>query len=171
MGVGAGLYMCDVVKKFTFAISSPDEFLSHLRRNGRCAYMWQFTPRRPGARPISDAERIHTEVEDQLTNCQCHSQFSAVRVDDGKYKVQRLWILHVLLFVFCFHKCDIIELASSTGTVHTSAKAGLTSVAIRIRIHIRIRSPPKFNLLFYGALPTFPENFIQIRLEVFTQSC
>ena len=28
MGVGAGLYMCDVVKKFTFAISSPDEFLS-----------------------------------------------------------------------------------------------------------------------------------------------
>jgi len=29
MGVGAGLYMCDVVKKFTFAISSPDEFLLH----------------------------------------------------------------------------------------------------------------------------------------------
>jgi len=27
MGVGAGLYMCDVVKKFTFANSSPDEFL------------------------------------------------------------------------------------------------------------------------------------------------
>ena len=27
MGVGAGLYMCDVVKKFTFAVSSPDEFL------------------------------------------------------------------------------------------------------------------------------------------------
>jgi len=27
MGVGAGLYMCDFVKKFTFAISSPDEFL------------------------------------------------------------------------------------------------------------------------------------------------
>ena len=30
MGVGAGLYMCDVVvKKFTFAISSPDEFLCY----------------------------------------------------------------------------------------------------------------------------------------------
>jgi len=29
MGVGADLYMYDVVvKKFTFAISSPDEFLS-----------------------------------------------------------------------------------------------------------------------------------------------
>ena len=27
MGVGAGLYMYDVVKKFTFAISSPGEFL------------------------------------------------------------------------------------------------------------------------------------------------
>jgi len=31
IGVGAGLYMCDVVKKkFTFAISSPDEFLFSL---------------------------------------------------------------------------------------------------------------------------------------------
>jgi len=31
MGVGAGLYMYDVVvKKFTFAISSPDECLSVL---------------------------------------------------------------------------------------------------------------------------------------------
>jgi len=28
MGVGAGFYVCDVVKKFTFAISFPDEFLS-----------------------------------------------------------------------------------------------------------------------------------------------
>jgi len=29
MGVGAGLYMYDVVvKKFTFAISSPDEFFN-----------------------------------------------------------------------------------------------------------------------------------------------
>jgi len=27
MGVGGGLYMYDVVKKFTFAISSPGEFL------------------------------------------------------------------------------------------------------------------------------------------------
>jgi len=27
MGVGVGLYMGDVEKKFTFAISSPDEFL------------------------------------------------------------------------------------------------------------------------------------------------
>jgi len=30
MGVGARLYMYDVVQKFTFAISSPDEFLFHL---------------------------------------------------------------------------------------------------------------------------------------------
>jgi len=27
MGVGAGLYMYDVVIEFTFAVSSPDEFL------------------------------------------------------------------------------------------------------------------------------------------------
>jgi len=34
MGVGAGLYMYDVVvKKFTFAISSPDEFLFNLSYN------------------------------------------------------------------------------------------------------------------------------------------
>jgi len=30
--------------------------------------------------------------------------------------------------------------------------------------------PPKFNHLFNGPLPTFPENFMQIRLEVFAQS-
>ena len=30
MGVGAGLYLYDVVvKKFTFAVSSPNEFLLH----------------------------------------------------------------------------------------------------------------------------------------------
>jgi len=34
MDVGAGLYIYDVVvKKFTFAISSPDEFLYFLVRN------------------------------------------------------------------------------------------------------------------------------------------
>jgi len=34
MGVGAGLYMYDVViKKFPFAISSPDEFLSYIAGN------------------------------------------------------------------------------------------------------------------------------------------
>jgi len=32
MGVGAGLYMYNVVvKKFTFAVSSPDEFLFHTK--------------------------------------------------------------------------------------------------------------------------------------------
>jgi len=36
MGVGAGLYMFNViVKKFMFAISSPDEFLYSLQRNKR----------------------------------------------------------------------------------------------------------------------------------------
>ena len=33
------------------------------------------------------------------------------------------------------------------------------------------RSPPKFNHLFIDPLPTFPENFMQIRLEVFAESC
>ena len=39
MGVGAGLYMCDVVKKFTFAISSADEFLYILLRNAAFSCM------------------------------------------------------------------------------------------------------------------------------------
>ena len=35
-----------------------------------------------------------------------------------------------------------------------------------------IRSPPKFNYLFICLFPTFPGNFMQIRLEVFfSQSC
>jgi len=38
MGVGAGLYMYDVVvKKFTFAISSPDEFLFRIADSVRVA--------------------------------------------------------------------------------------------------------------------------------------
>ena len=45
MGVGAGLYMyVVVVQKFTFAISSPDEFLSIVRAvtNLQYALSWQF---------------------------------------------------------------------------------------------------------------------------------
>ena len=38
-------------------------------------------------------------------------------------------------------------------------------------LYPRPGSPPKFNHLFTGSLPTFPENFMQSRLEVFVQSC
>jgi len=39
MGVGAGLYMyVVVVQKFTFAISSPDEFLSFTSKNNTLSY-------------------------------------------------------------------------------------------------------------------------------------
>jgi len=31
--------------------------------------------------------------------------------------------------------------------------------------------PPKFNHLFIRPLPALPENFMQIRLEVFAHSC
>jgi len=49
MGVGTGLYMCDVVKKCTFAISSPDEFLFHLqeRQKNLTVTNWVHHPRRP----------------------------------------------------------------------------------------------------------------------------
>jgi len=46
MGVGTGLYMYDVVvKKFTFAISSPDEFL-YLYGNKKASNRWQDSARR-----------------------------------------------------------------------------------------------------------------------------
>jgi len=38
-------------------------------------------------------------------------------------------------------------------------------------IAIHSGSPPKFNHLFTGPLPSFPENFMQIRSEVIAQSC
>jgi len=63
------------------------------------------------------------------------------------------------------HDNEIITVTRSTGTMHTSAKAHLTScVVIFIWIWIRIRSrlPPKFNNLLIDPLPTFPENFVQI---------
>jgi len=72
-------------------------------------------------------------------------------------------------------KLFVSYIMRSTGTVHTSAKACITSVAIRIRIRIRIHesypdpwsgSPPKCNHLFISPLPTFPGNFMQIRTEV-----
>ena len=81
-------------------------------------------------------------------------------------------------------------------SLHSSAKARLTSAAIwrismssrfmsvnhfphhqwRIRKTIPVSrrwsgSPPKFNNLFVGPLPTFPKNFMQIPSEVFAQSC
>jgi len=54
----------------------------------------------------------------------------------------------------------VAVIARTTGTLHTSAKTRLTSVIIWI-------SPSKFNHLFTGQLPTFPENFMQIRSKVF----
>jgi len=56
----------------------------------------------------------------------------------------------------------VVLIARTTGAVHTSAKTRLTSVIIWI-------SPSKFNHLFIGLLPTFPENFMQIRSDVFAQ--
>jgi len=55
--------------------------------------------------------------------------------------------------------------------MRTSAKARLTSVAIRLRI--RIRDPDRHQNLIIssiGSSRTFPDNFIQIRLDVFAQS-
>jgi len=58
--------------------------------------------------------------------------------------------------------------------LHTSAKTRRTSVATLIRIRIRIRDPCRHQnliIFFIGPLPIFPENFMQIRSEIFAQSC
>jgi len=97
-------------------------------------------------------------------------------------------------YVLCFGYVIITVITRSTGTVHTSTKARLTSVAIwrvimsnrfmsinnhfpylRIVINLEkipvsrrwLGSPPKFNHLFIGPLLTFPDNFMQSHLEVF----
>jgi len=54
----------------------------------------------------------------------------------------------------------LLSITRSTETEHTSAKARLTPDPWS-------GSPLKFNFSFIGPLPTFPENFIQIRSEVF----
>ena len=59
----------------------------------------------------------------------------------------------------------------SIGTVHTSAKARLTGVAIRIRIRIRDQDRHQNLIIFIGPLPTFPENFMQICSKIFALSC
>jgi len=47
MGIGAGLYMYDVVvEKFTFAISSPDEFLFVFHKLNKKAVLSQGTTAR-----------------------------------------------------------------------------------------------------------------------------
>jgi len=69
-----------------------------------------------------------------------------------------------------YHRAAITR---STKTVHTLAKAHLTSVAIRIRIDPDpwSGSPPKLYRSFIGLLPNLLENIMQIRSKVFAQSC
>lgn len=71
-------------KSFLDAIMRPDK---------------EFLPQKGGTRQMSEADQIHAEVEDQLAQCQCHSQFAMVRIDDGKYKFgdkEKIWQLRLL---------------------------------------------------------------------------
>jgi len=72
----------------------------------------------------------------------------------------------------------ILSTKITTSIVHTSAKARLTNVAIRIRIRIWIKTrdsdmdPDRHqNLIICWPITTLAENFMQIRSEVFAQSC
>jgi len=110
--------------------------------------------------------------------------FDVYRVESRCWRM-RSTLCHALVVVACTlavprqilagQQAMLLNLAivRSNGTMHTSAKARLTSVRIRIRIRIHIRSgsPTKFRRLFIDPLSTFRENFVQIRSEVFVQSC
>jgi len=66
--------------------------------------------------------------------------------------------------------CVIAIITRSTGTLHTSAKARLTSVVI----WMLICDPDRHQILIiYSSVQCQPssENFMQIHLEVFAQSC
>ena len=65
----------------------------------------------------------------------------------------------VTLYCLVILHAPAIAKTRSTGTVHTSAKTRL------------IRIATKFNRLLIGPLPTFPENFMKIRLDVVAKSC
>ena len=43
--------------------------------------------RNRGKRPVTDAELIHDEIEQQVSRCQCRKQFKCQKVGEGKYKV------------------------------------------------------------------------------------
>jgi len=61
---------------------------------------------------------------------------------------------------------QLTQFTRSTRTVHTSAKARLTRIWIRDQDHHQMKFSGKA-----GPVPTFPENFMQMHLEVFVQSC
>jgi len=70
----------------------------------------------------------------------------------------------------CLHLLRRAAITRSTGTVHTSNKARLTCVAMQIRIRIQIVTK-NIIICSLAQLPTFPKSFMQIRSEVFAQTC
>ncbi|ESO07274.1 hypothetical protein HELRODRAFT_110752 [Helobdella robusta] len=43
-------------------------------------------PKKPRSQPITDAEQIHEDIEDQLAYCKCPQKYSIVKIADGKYR-------------------------------------------------------------------------------------
>jgi len=92
---------------------------------------------------------------------------------------QRGWLslvslVHWVTWRLCFRTaaCDIHKLEAHWDSAYlcqgTSYQCRDISPAIW---RIGSRSPLNSNYLFAGPLPTFPENLVQIRSEVFAQSC
>ena len=97
MGVGAGLYMCDVVKKFTFAISSPDEFLLAIKSR-RClnvkhvASRWAASPkssRKPFSSSLKSiqASRKTPEIATRVATPVTISERVAAQIPDVRVSV------------------------------------------------------------------------------------
>jgi len=122
---------------------------------------------------------------------------TSIKYDLTRWKLKCMWSMHMSVWQYIsldssHNMLQLQQKTRSTGTVHASAKVRLTSAAIWwISMSCRFMSvnhfpylskvtnpkipvsrwwsnlPPKFNHLFISQLPTFPETFMQIRLEVF----
>ena len=116
-----------VVKKFTFAISSPDDFLVDC---------WLYANR------VVD---LWNNLPNDIYSFKCRMSklnFSVLTALETLFLI----FVHICVYIFV-HFCIYTALHTdtlysplirirSTGTVHTSAKAHLISVTIRIRIRI-----------------------------------
>ena len=57
--------------------------------------------------PMTDAQAIHDEIEQQVSHCQCRAQFKVKKMAEGKYRVSHVCV-KVLMRV-CFHAGNVVS--------------------------------------------------------------
>ena len=99
MGVGAGLYMYDiVVKKFTFAISSPDEFLFSLSWT-RGTHSWQIFD-------WNAAERICLRCDACISGGATWQDLQSFLILEWNGWVIQNDVNELCFCMYCVHDCD-----------------------------------------------------------------